>query len=55
LTDAEVRKAKARDKPYKLYDSGGLFLLVIAGGSKLWRMRYIRRNHDLASVNVDAA
>lgn len=40
LTDAAVRKAIAAEKPYKLYDSGGLFLTVSPAGSKLWRMRY---------------
>ena len=40
FTDAEARKAKPADKPYKLFDSGGLFLLVNKGGGKLWRMKY---------------
>ena len=26
LTAAQVKNAKAQDKPYKLYDGGGLFL-----------------------------
>ena len=37
LTAAQVKNAKAQDKPYKLYDGGGLFLLVTPAGSKLWR------------------
>jgi integrase len=41
LTNATAEKAKPRDKPYKLYDSGGLFLMVTPAGGKLWRMRYI--------------
>jgi integrase len=40
LTDATIRAAKAADKPYKLTDGGGLYVVVNAGGSKLWRMRY---------------
>ena len=28
LTDPKIRQAKAADKPYKLFDDGGLFLLV---------------------------
>ncbi len=40
LTDTEVRKAKARDKDYKLSDGFGLFLLVTSAGGKLWRMQY---------------
>lgn len=40
LTDLKVRKAKAEAKPYKIYDSLGLFLLVKPNGSKLWRQKY---------------
>lgn len=40
LTDLECRGAKAADKPVKLYDSGGLYLLVKPNGSKLWQMKY---------------
>lgn len=40
LTDAKVRSAKAGEKPYKLYDSDGLFLFVPTSGSKLWRLKY---------------
>jgi hypothetical protein len=40
LTDAEARKAAKAEKAYKMYDSGGLFLLVTKGGGKLWRMKY---------------
>ena len=31
---------KVTDKPYKMGDSGGLFLLVTPSGSKWWRFRY---------------
>lgn len=40
LTDIAARKAKARDKPYKLSDSAGLYLLVTVKGTKSWRMKY---------------
>lgn len=40
LTDTAIRNAKAKDKPYKLGDSGGLFLLVQPAGGKLWRLKY---------------
>lgn len=40
LTDTSIRNAKAKDKPYKLGDSGGLFLLVQPSGGKLWRFKY---------------
>ncbi|TIW28756.1 MAG: DUF4102 domain-containing protein [Mesorhizobium sp.] len=40
LTDVAARKAEKREKAYKLYDAGGLHLVVAASGGKLWRMKY---------------
>jgi integrase len=40
LTDPKIRQAKPAEKPYKLFDGGGLFLLVQPGGAKLWRLKY---------------
>jgi len=40
LTDLKIKKAKAKDRPYKMYDSLGLFVLVNPNGSKLWRQKY---------------
>jgi integrase len=40
LTDIQPRKAKPRDKPYKLSDGGGMYLLINPDGSKYWRMGY---------------
>ncbi|GGB87786.1 integrase [Novosphingobium endophyticum] len=40
LTDTAIRNAKAKDKPYKLGDAGGLFILVQPSGAKLWRLKY---------------
>lgn len=40
LSEIQIRKAKAADRPYKLADGEGLFLLVQRNGSKLWRMKY---------------
>ena len=34
LTEVEIRSAKATDKPLKLFDGGGLFLLVNPNGSR---------------------
>ncbi|MEJ1464365.1 MAG: Arm DNA-binding domain-containing protein [Candidatus Sedimenticola sp. (ex Thyasira tokunagai)] len=33
-------KGEATDKPYKMGDSGGLFLLVQPNGGKWWRFKY---------------
>ncbi|HEX8301358.1 tyrosine-type recombinase/integrase [Sphingomonas sp.] len=40
LTDVQAKNAKKADKPYKLADSGGLFLLVSTTGNRSWRMKY---------------
>lgn len=40
LTDVAIRNAKPREKPYKMGDSLGLFLLVQPSGGKLWRLKY---------------
>ena len=40
LSDAKVRNAKPRAKPYKIADGEGLFLLIMPGGSKYWRLKY---------------
>jgi integrase len=40
LTDPAVRNAKAGDKPAKLFDEKGLFLLVSPAGGKWWRFKY---------------
>ena len=49
LTDTAIRTAKPKNKPYKLFDGDGLFLLVTplkmgklppSGGGKWWRFKY---------------
>jgi len=40
LTDIAPRNAKKKDKPYKLADGGGLYLLVNTDGARYWRMDY---------------
>ncbi|MET0108150.1 MAG: integrase arm-type DNA-binding domain-containing protein [Candidatus Thiodiazotropha sp.] len=40
LTDTAVRRAKPHDKARKLFDGGGLFLLINPNGSKYWRFKY---------------
>ena len=40
LSELRIKQAKAKDKPYKLSDGKGLFLLVLPSGSKLWRLKY---------------
>lgn len=40
LTPFGIKNAQVREKPFKLSDGGGLYLLVQPNGSKLWRMKY---------------
>jgi integrase len=44
LTEVRLRSAKPREKPYKLFDELGLFLLVMPNADRhkgrLWRLRY---------------
>lgn len=40
LTDIAIRNAKPREKPYKLTDGLGLFLLVTPAGGKLWKLKF---------------
>ena len=40
LTNSAIAEAKASDKPYKLTDSGGLYVDVRPTGKKFWRYRF---------------
>ena len=40
LTNTGINAAKPREKPYKLSDGGGLYLLVNPQGSMYWRLKY---------------
>jgi integrase len=40
LTDTAIRNLKPQQTPYKNSDGGGLYLLVMPEGSKLWRLAY---------------
>ncbi len=40
LTDLAVRTAKPAEKQLKLFDSGGMFLLVTPAGGKRWVLKY---------------
>lgn len=40
LSELAIKKAKPEEKPYKMTDGAGLYLLVKPNGSKYWRMFY---------------
>ena len=40
LTDTSIRSAKPKDKTFRLFDSGGLYLEINPSGGKWWRWKY---------------
>ena len=40
LTDKEINHAKPKEKEYKLFDGGGLYLIITPKGYKRWRLKY---------------
>jgi len=40
LSEIRVRTAKPKDKEYKIFDGGGLFVMVTPSGGKLWHFKY---------------
>ena len=50
LTATQVERAKPKDKPYRLYDGGGLVLNVAKSGTKTWYLQYSHpytKNRDM--------
>jgi integrase len=53
LTDRAARTAKNQERPYKLADSGGLYLLIHSNGARYWRMKYrVASKEKLLSIGV---
>lgn len=40
LSDAKCRNARSQERPYKLSDGQGLYMLVAINGSRFWRYNY---------------
>lgn len=40
LTNSACQSAIPKDRPYKKFDGGGLYLEIMPSGSKLWRLKY---------------
>ncbi len=40
LSDIKIRNLKPKEKPYKVSDFEGLFVLVKVSGAKSWRFKY---------------
>lgn len=53
LTDPACKNAKPKDRPYKLADEKGLFLLIHPNNSKYWRLKYrVARKEKLLALGV---
>jgi integrase len=40
LSELQVRRVKPAEKPRKMFDGGGLYLLIHPNGSRYWRLKY---------------
>lgn len=53
LTDAAIRAAKPREKPYKLAVGDGLYLLIHPRGARYWRFKYrLHGREGLLAVGI---
>lgn len=53
LTDVAIQAARAREKPWKLFDEKGLYLLVEPKGGRWWRFKYrIAQREKLLSLGT---
>ena len=46
LTVSQIKSARRAEKPYKLADGSGMYLLVTPTGAKYWRMKYRFRGRE---------
>lgn len=59
LTVMQIRSLKPAERPYKVADADGLYLLVQPSGALLWRYRYrccgIERKLSLGSFSATSS
>jgi integrase len=46
LTDIQIKRAKQKDKAYRMSDGGGMYIWVTPAGGKLWRWAYMYRGKE---------
>lgn len=46
LSDREIKNARPKEKPYKIYDEKGLFIIVTPTNKKWWRFKYKLNNKE---------
>lgn len=54
LSATQVKNAKSGEKPYKLFDGGGLYLEVMPIGSKLWRLKFQKPSGKESRMSLGA-
>ena len=47
LNDTLIKNIKPQKKSFKLFDGGGLYLLVSPNGGKWWRLKYYYQQKEL--------
>jgi hypothetical protein len=53
LTNAVIAGTRPREKPFKLADGGGRYLLVTPAGSRWWRLRFrVRGKEQMLSLGI---
>lgn len=52
LTDVALKKAKSREKPYRLRDSDGLYVIIQPHGAKWWRFDYMRPDKSRNTMSL---
>ena len=53
LAAVTVRQSKPKDKPYKLSDGGGMYLLINPNGSRYWRWKYrVNKREKVLALGV---
>jgi hypothetical protein len=40
LSDIQIKKSQSKEKEYRLFDGGGLIVLIFPDGRKRWRLEY---------------
>lgn len=53
LSDTKVKLLKPKQKPYKVFDGEGMYLLINPNGSKYWRLKYrIKHKEKILALGV---
>lgn len=50
LTEMQIKHLKPKDKLYRAYDTGGLYLQITPSGGKLWRWKFRKDNKEQVSA-----